>query len=153
MAKPFNLQPLLDLMQERTDEASRKLGQLIAAEQSARSRLQLLEQYRAEYAEKMREAVASGVTQMMLRNYQDFLARIDEAVEQQQQVVQASERNTVAGQENWKHQNKRLKAIDTLAQRHDERERLRENKQEQKLLDEFTGRRYATRDPDGSDER
>lgn len=149
MAKPFNLQPLLDLMQERTDEATRQLGKLIAAEQSARSRLQLLEQYRDEYAQKMRDAIAAGITQMMLRNYQDFLARIEEAVEQQAQAVANSERNTAAGQEHWKHQNKRLKAIDTLAQRHDERERQRENKQEQKLLDEFTTRRFGT--PDSQD--
>lgn len=147
MAKPFSLQPLLELMQERSDDATRQLGKLIAAEQSARSRLQLLEQYRAEYAQKMRDAIAAGITQMMLRNYQDFLARIDEAVEQQTLAVRNSEQNTAAGQENWKHQNKRLKAIDTLAQRHDERERHQENKQEQKLLDEFSVRNFATRDP------
>ena len=44
MAQPFSLQPLLELMQTRTDEATRQLGKLIAAEQSQRSRLQMLEQ-------------------------------------------------------------------------------------------------------------
>ena len=42
MAQPFSLQPLLELMQTRTDEATRTLGKLIAAEQSQRSRLQML---------------------------------------------------------------------------------------------------------------
>lgn len=146
MAQPFSLQPLLEIMQNRTDEATRKLGQLIAAEQSQKSRLQMLEQYREEYAQRMREAIGQGVTPLVLRNYQDFLARIDEAIAQQRLAVQHSENSTRAGQEHWQAQNKQLKAIDTLSLRHDARERYREGKQDQKLQDEFTTRKYSTRD-------
>lgn len=146
MAQAFTLQPLLEIMQNRADEATRKLGQLIAAEQSQRSRLQMLEQYREEYAQRMREATAAGITRMILRNYQDFLARIDEAIAQQRIAVEASERSTKAGQTHWQAQNKQLKAIDTLSQRHDARERYRENKQEQKLQDEFSTRKYSVKD-------
>ena len=146
MAQPFSLQPLLELMQTRTDEATRALGKLIAAEQSQRSRLQMLEQYREEYAQRLRESIAQGITRLVMLNYQDFLARIDEAIEQQRQTVLNSEQSTRAGQEHWKQQNKQLKAIDTLSQRHDARERYRENKQEQKLQDEFSTRKYGTRE-------
>jgi len=143
MAQPFSLQPLLEVMQTRTDEATRKLGQLIAAEQNQRSRLQMLEDYRAEYAQRMSEATAQGITRLVLRNYQDFLARIDQAIDQQRLMVVDSENSTRAGQEHWKSQNKQLKAIDTLSQRHDARERYREGKQEQKLQDEFSARKYS----------
>lgn len=146
MAQTFPLQTLLELMQNRTDEASRKLGQLITAEQSQRSRLQMLEQYRDEYAQRMRDATAEGITRLILRNYQDFLARIDEAIEQQRQAVQNSELSTKAGQTEWRNQNTKLMAIDTLSSRHDARERYRENKQEQKILDEFSSRKYSTPD-------
>src|SRR5574343_337213 len=146
MPQPFSLQPLLDLMQTRTDEATRTLGKLIAAEQSQRSRLQMLEQYREEYAQRLRENIAQGITRLVMRNYQDFLARIDEAIEQQRQAVRTSEQSTRAGQEHWQQQNKQLKAIDTLSQRHDARERYRENKQEQKLQDEVSTRKYSTRE-------
>lgn len=148
MAKPFNLQPLLELMQTRTDEASRRLGQLIAAEQSAKSRLELLEQYREDYAQKLREAIATGVTQLILRNYQDFLARIDEAIDQQRQAVLHSQQNTAAGQAHWREQNQRLKAIDTLSQRHDARERYREGRLDQKQQDEFSARKFGQREPE-----
>jgi flagellar protein FliJ len=152
MSQPFTLQPLLDLMQTRTDEATRQLGQLIAAEQNQRSRLQMLEQYREEYAQRLREATQQGVTRMILRNYQDFLARIDDAVNQQKVAVENSERSTKAGKENWQAQNKQLKAIDTLSQRHDARERYRENKQDQKLQDEFSTRKYGAREDADSQE-
>ena len=147
MPQAFSLQPLLELMQTRTDEATRKLGQLIAAEQNQRSRLQMLEQYREEYAQRLREATANGITRLILRNYQDFLARIDEAVEQQTIAVQNSERSTKAGQDHWQAQHKQLKAIDTLAVRHDVRERYRENKLDQKLQDEFSSRKFSLKDP------
>ncbi len=143
MAQPFSLQPLLEVMQTRTDEATRKLGQLIAAEQNQRSRLKMLEDYRAEYAQRMSEATAQGVTRLVLHNYQDFLARIDQAIEQQRLTVMDSENSTKAGQEHWKNQNKQLKAIDTLSLRHDARERYKEGKQEQKLQDEFSSRKYS----------
>lgn len=146
MAQPFSLQPLLELMQTRTDEATRALGKLIAAEQNQRSRLQMLEQYREEYAQRLRENIAQGITRLVMLNYQDFLARIDEAIEQQRLAVRNSEQSTRAGQEHWQQQNKQLKAIDTLSQRHDARERYRENKQEQKLQDEFSTRKYSTRE-------
>lgn len=144
MPQPFSLQPLLDLMQTRTDEATRTLGKLIAAEQSQRSRLQMLEQYREEYAQRLRDTIAQGVTRLVMLNYQDFLARIDEAIAQQKLAVQNSELSTKAGQEHWKAQNKQLKAIDTLSQRHDARERHRENKLEQKIQDEYTTRKFGT---------
>lgn len=148
MAQAFSLQPLLDIMQTRSDEATRRLGQLIAAEQSAKSRLQMLEDYRTEYADRLREASKQGLTPLALLNYQDFLGRIDEAIGQQAAVVRNSEQCTVAGKEHWQSQHKQLKAIDTLSQRHDARERVREGKQEQKVQDEFSSRKYAVKDFD-----
>lgn len=143
MARPFSLQPLLEIMQSRADDATRRLGQLIAAEQDAKTRLQMLEQYRAEYAERMREAGAQGLSPTALRNYLEFLARIDQAITQQAAAVRHSEVQTAHGQQHWQTQNKQLKAIDTLAVRHEARERQREGKHEQKLLDEFSTRKYA----------
>lgn len=145
MTQAFSLQPLLEIMQTRTDEATRKLGHLIAAEQNQRSRLQMLEQYREEYAQRLREVTAEGVTRIILRNYQDFLVRIDEAIAQQRTAVEASERSTQAGKEHWQAQNKQLKAIDTLSLRHDARERYRENRLDQKLQDEYTSRKYSVK--------
>ncbi len=149
MSQNFTLQPLLDLMRDRTDEATRQLGKLIAAEQNARSRLQMLEQYRAEYAERMRAGIAQGLTIQAINNYQEFLQRIDTAIEQQARQVQLSESETGRGKQHWQEQNTRMKAIDTLAVRHDEKLRAQENKQEQKLLDEFSSRQFTRRKIDG----
>ena len=142
MAKPFSLQLLLELTRDRTDEATRKLGQLIAEEQGTRERLKLLESYRAEYQEKFREAQAGGLSPKAWQNYQAFIARLDEAVGQQQQIVSDAAQRTVAGQQAWIEENRQMKALHTLSQRHQHREMLAENKAEQKLLDEFSARKH-----------
>ena len=112
---------------------------------------QMIEEYRADYAVKLREACLQGLTPLALRNYQDFLARIDEAISQQTLAVRNSEQNTAHGQENWKEQNKRLKAIDTLSLRHEVREKAIDNKQQQKIQEEHTARKYAARDEEEAD--
>ncbi|MDR3353078.1 MAG: flagellar export protein FliJ [Zoogloeaceae bacterium] len=139
----FTLQPLLDLMRERADEATRRLGQLIATEQNARSRLKLLTDYREEYMQRFREAQADGLALPAWRNYQHFIDKIDAAINQQTAVVQSSAQNTAAGQEHWQTRNRQLKAIDTLALRHQQRRREEENRQEQKRQDEFSTRKYT----------
>jgi flagellar FliJ protein len=149
MPEKFTLQPLLDLMRDRTDEATRQLGQLIAAEQNAKGRLQLLSQYREEYAQRFRDAQVEGLTLQRWQNYEDFLSKIDEAITQQGNIVAASEQNTAAGQQHWQEQHTRMKAIDTLSVRHWKAQDKKANKLEQKQLDEFASRSFQ-RGKDGN---
>lgn len=141
MAKPFSLQTVLELMQVRADEATRKLAQLIAIERDAKNKLDMLAQYRDEYAARFRQAAQSGITQREWHNYQEFLNRLDEAIEAQGQTVALQARNTAAGQALWQQQRKKLKAIDTLSERHFASENALEQKREQKTQDEFAARR------------
>ena len=146
MAKPFSLHLLLDLMEERTDEATRQLGKLIAAEQNENTRLEMLENYRHEYALRFQQASAQGITQVALRNYQAFISRIDEAIEHQRNALDQSKQNTEAGKMHWQQQNRQLKALNTLSNRHEQKEQQLENKRDQKIQDEFSNRRFALKE-------
>jgi len=141
MSKPFALQTVLDLMRQRADEATIQLAGLIASEKDADAKLKLLSDYRAEYAQRFQDAAREGLAPQQWRNFQDFLRRLDEAIDQQRQVVARSRRNTSRGQEAWRAQQVKLKAMDTLAIRHHEAEERREARRDQKLLDEIAARR------------
>ena len=106
MPASFHLQPLLDLASTRTDEAARRLGELVAAERDVEQKLKMLEDYRTEYHERF---------------------------------VQAA--RTVEGQQAWLAQRTKLKAFDTLAQRHQHAVARSEARQEQKQSDEHAARR------------
>jgi flagellar protein FliJ len=143
MAQPFSLQLLLELTQDKTDEATRKLGLLIAEETGTRERLKLLENYRTEYLEKFRAAQANGLTTQAWQNYLSFISRLDEAVAQQTRIVESAANKTAQGQKIWIDENRQMKALDTLSQRHQQKEMFKENKAEQKMLDEFSARKHT----------
>lgn len=137
MAKPFSLQTVLELMQTRADEATQQLARLIANERDARNKLAMLQQYRDEYATRFRQAAQNGLSPREWHNYQEFLNRLDEAIAAQSQTVTQQARNTANGQVHWQQQRKKLKAFDTLSERHQARENAREQRQDQKVQDEF----------------
>lgn len=144
MSKAFQLQPLLDLSNLRLDEATRLLGKLIAGEQEASQRFEMLIQYRDEYQARFLAAAGNGLGPDTWRNYQHFLGRLDQAIEQAGAMVAASKQRTAAGQKNWLDKQGKVKAFDTLAQRHQARLLYAETRQEQKQSDEHAARRYGT---------
>ena len=101
----------------------------------------LLRNYRDDYAHRFRSAAQNGIGQREWHNFQEFLNRLDEAIELQAQAVAQHERHTALGQRNWQEQRKKLRAFDTLAERHARSEAQREQKSEQKQQDEIAARR------------
>lgn len=148
MSKTFHLQPLLDLSNLRLDEATRQLGKLIAGEQEASQRLDLLVQYRDEYQTKFLAAASNGLGPDAWRNYQHFLGRLDQAIDQARSMVALSKQRTAAGQQNWLVKRGKVQAFDTLAQRHKTRLAYTEARQEQKLSDEHAARRFGAMEED-----
>lgn len=146
MTKPFPLKPLLDLSQTRMDDAARRLGELIASEQEGRRKLELLQNYRDEYAERFQEAARNGLSPDAWRNYAAFIGRIDEAITVQKAQVERSHAKTAAGQQAWVDQRNKVKAFDTLQKRHDDGEAKKAAKQEQRQLDEHSANRFRNRD-------
>jgi flagellar FliJ protein len=141
MTQPFALQAVLELMQTRADDSTLRLAKLIAAERDAQSKLQMLTQYRDEYALRFQQAAQNGLNPRDWSNYREFLNRLDEAIAQQGRAVLLQASNTVAGQTHWRQQRTKLKAFDTLSQRHQSSEIARESRNDQKLQDEFASRR------------
>lgn len=145
MAAKFPLQTLLDLSQDRLDDAARRLGQLMASEKEASQRVELLLQYRAEYENRFVAAAKNGVTQDQWRNFQGFISRLDMAVAQAQEALRQSKQRTCNGQQQWLEKRGEVKAYGTLAERFDRRQAYAEQRREQKALDEHTARQHRER--------
>ena len=87
MVKPFSLQTVLELMQVRADDATQRLARLIANERDAKSKLDMLQEYRDEYAARFRQSAQNGMAQREWNNFQVFLNRLDEAIDAQRQAL------------------------------------------------------------------
>lgn len=152
MAKIFSMQPLVHLAHQKNDDATRKFGQLIQQQQAAQTKLHTLEQYREDYQTRLQQAVRNGIDQTSLRNFQDFIRRLDEAVAQQLNAIEQMHHLMQAGRNELANTQRNMKSFDTLAQRHLESEKKLEDKLEQRQQDEHTGRHSALKARAAQDE-
>jgi flagellar FliJ protein len=144
MIKPFSLQPLVHLAHQRNDAATRKLGQLNQQHQTAQEKLDALQQYRKDYQLKFQEEAKNGMAPAEMKNFQDFMARLDQAIQQQSAVIEKTRAGVQDGKTDLMATTRKMKSFDALAQRHVEAEKKLEAKNEQRTQDEFTGR-FAAR--------
>lgn len=148
MSKPFPLQPLLDLANNRMDGAARRLGELIAGESEDCRKLELLENYRAEYQQRFQDACRDGIGPDAWRNFSLFIAKLDEAINAQRAAVEQARRSTAHGQKVWLDQRNKVKAFDTLSQRHMAQEARNDFRREQRQTDEHATKQHRERHSD-----
>ena len=140
MAKTFSLQPLVLLAQKQNEAAIRKFGQLNLQQQAAQAKLETLQQYRKDYQEKLQQAEQNGISQSELRNFQNFILRLDEAILQQRVKNEQALNLLQLGRSELQEAQRKMKSFDTLAERHIQSELKLAAKSEQRLQDEHTGR-------------
>lgn len=145
MIKPFSLQPLVHLAQQKNDAATKKLGQLNQQQQTAQQKLDALLQYRKDYQLKFQEEAKNGMAPADMKNFQDFIGRLDQAIQQQTSVIEKANVGVQTGRNELMDTTRKMKSFDTLAQRHIEAEKKLEAKSEQRIQDEHTGRFAAYR--------
>jgi flagellar protein FliJ len=145
MIKPFSLQPLVHLAQQKNDAATKKLGQLNQQHQTAQQKLDALQQYRKDYQVKFQEEAKNGMAPADMKNFQDFIGRLDQAIQQQTAVIEKTKAGVQTGRSELMDATRKMKSFDTLAQRHADAEKKQEAKSEQRIQDEHTGRFTAYR--------
>lgn len=143
MTKPFNLQPLLNLAQMKSESATRKLGELNKQQHDRQVQLEMLMQYRRDYQARLQAASQQSMDPVMLRNFQAFINKLDTAIEQQTKIVEQGQLSIQTGRGEFNNTRRKLKSFDTLQQRHVVNELKVEAKKEQRASDEHTGRMMA----------
>ena len=128
------------LAQRRAEGAAGELQGHAGRLRAAELKLEQLRQYLGEYRHSRSDALVQGVTAARLREYDAFLARLDEAIAAQALEVDRARVTWEAARVQWIEANKREKAMDALAERHADEEPARENRLDRKVQDEFAAR-------------
>ncbi|MDP2258073.1 MAG: flagellar export protein FliJ [Polaromonas sp.] len=145
MPKKLQLAMLIELAQTKTDEATRRLGQLQNAHTSAAGKLDMLLQYRQEYLDQLNGQMRDGVASAYLRNFQNFIGTLDGAIEQQRALTLQADTRLGHGRSDWQHNKRRLTSFDTLADRVRQQEMIATGKKEQRDSDERSARQFYLR--------
>lgn len=141
MTRAKRLQPVQNLV----DDKERRLAQSLAAYEKkladAQRKCQELERYREEYEKQFKETAARGIGVTGLRDYQAFLARLNEAVRQQQSVVARAVAERDAERTRWQEMARKAKALDHVVEQWNTEERRARDRREQLETDERAQRR------------
>ena len=128
--------PVQKVLDRKEKDRARELGEAQTRLSAAEVKLRDLEQYRQDYEQAFQQRAKAGQPVRALRDFQVFLARLDQAIQQQRQVVAAT-RNDVSGHSTrWQSAARQVKAVDSVVDRWQGEERVAQDRREQKETDE-----------------
>jgi flagellar FliJ protein len=133
----FRLQILIDYAQERSKDAAQELRRVRLKWAHEEQKKQQLEGYLEDYRNKLTGAATVGMAVSMLMDFRRFIAKLELAIRTQSEEIFRCRQQWEIAQKLWKERERELKAYLALRKRHELEEQAKENRQEQKLLDEF----------------
>lgn len=143
MSRANRMEPVQRLYGEQERERARELGAAQRQLADAQTRLEELRAYRGEYQDAFRRRVEDGATVRSLRDFQAFLARLEVALQQQEQLVAQAQEQAAGHRQSWQGAAQQLKAVGSVVERWRQTEAREGARRDQKELDERASRAHA----------
>lgn len=143
MSKRFPLQPVIDLARENVDAATARLGQAMQRLMDADRKLKMLLDYRTEYQSKLQDCESSGIHAAGWRNFHLFLDKLDAGIEGARAQADAAREAARHAQEQWQEHQRKLKAFNVLAERHEREQQTLATRREQRETDDQASSIYT----------
>ncbi len=140
MSRSDALQAVIRVSEEREREAARSMMERRRQLERQEARMAELEGYRRQYLEQFQLAGSRGLGMGQLNEYRIFLSRLDQALQQQRQLVAQSRQTYEESRRYWLTRRQERQAVEKLAQRRREEALRLALRREQKENDEFAGR-------------
>ena len=134
------MQTLIELATRDTDAAAKRLGQAVRAADEAQQKLDLLTEYRNDYAARLQASMAAGLAASGFRNFQQFIGTLDGAISGQQAVVAAARQRITEARNDWQASERKRMSYGTLVERAHKEAQKETGKREQKQTDEHAAR-------------
>jgi flagellar FliJ protein len=139
------LEPVDRLARSAERDCARRLAGAQQRVVDAERRCVELESYREEYRQALRARAVSGVRAQGLREFQTFIARLDEALRQQHQLLRQLRGEQEREHLQWRNAAVRSSAIGKVIENAKREERQVEDRRLQRELDERAQRQGARR--------
>lgn len=140
MANINAIQTLIDLTTQQSEAAATRLGLANKARSEAQQKLTMLEEYRNEYAQQLQDQLSQGLSSGGYTNFKQFIAKLDQTIYQQQQIVHNSLYPVEKHRADWQASERKRLSYSTLTKRAETALRHKENKHDQKQTDEHASR-------------
>jgi flagellar protein FliJ len=128
---------LIELAEKASDERARSLGHALRRETSDHQRLTMLIEYRGEYLERYSKLCREGISTVGMRNFQQFLTKLDMAISQQESAHAHSQSATASARTALHESERKRQSFVVLRARKFNAESIATAKREQKQHDEW----------------
>lgn len=139
------LKTLKEMAAKEVDLAAEALAHTMKVAEEAQNKQRMLTEYRQDYLTSLNHLLETGVSAETYRNFQNFFAKLDQAVMGQQEVVEFTKQQVKVQRELWQESQRKKLSYEVLSQRSDKRAHKIEQKKDQKMMDEFATRTSRTR--------
>lgn len=150
MTNPDSWMRIKRVAEERRDTSARGLARLMTRARDSRQQLQLLLDYRLDYRARFDSASRTGMRGEWLRNYQTFLANLEQAIALQTAALKGLEDEVAVAQARLNGEQRRAESYQIIDDRRSSASLTREQRQQQRLQDEMASRVLAQLGPSGS---
>jgi flagellar FliJ protein len=140
MATSSALDTLIELATKDSDAATKQLGRCIRLGDEARQKMDMLQQYRDDYATRFERNLTGGLSSTTYRNFQMFIEKIDDALTGQQEVVRQAQLRIAEAKTAWQACERTRLSYNTLATRAKNEALAIAGKRDQKQSDEQASR-------------
>jgi len=138
---------VIKLLQEKAvkevNTAQEAFAAALKSSEEAKNKQNMLLEYKQGYEDNLKESLASGLNIEAYQNYQNFLRKLDEALEGQKSILEMADKVLKIRRKSLQEAQKKKLSYEVLLQRADNRALKSELKKDQKMMDEFAMR--ATR--------
>jgi flagellar FliJ protein len=141
MSPSNRLKPVQRFAKSKEQNAARSMGQARKNLELEEAKLKQLKQYHQEYLARFQQLAGEGMTSKQLQEYRMFLAKLDEAINEQERVVAASMVNHNSRKSNWKEKHSRTQALNKVIDRYRVQEQKVADRREQKENDDHNQRK------------
>lgn len=136
VARSKRLQPIQKIAENREDAAAKEMGKARTQVNELETRLAELITFREEYARNFITAGEQGMGVSRMMEYQGFINRIDQAIAYQRSSIEQAKMVYENRKKIWGQLHGRVLAMDKLAARYRQQERMLADKRDQKETDE-----------------
>jgi len=137
MAGNSSLTTLIELATREVEQTAIRMGGAIKEKEDALSKLAILEQYREEYRATCAERMAAGLSILEYSNFQAFMANMDRTIAGQQHIVDKIQERVEKARSAWQAVERKRLSFNVLQTQEEKKRQDRENRLDQKLMDEY----------------
>jgi flagellar protein FliJ len=135
----------LQLVQRVTDEKKRQHARRLAQSRTrvaeCEAKLKELQGYHASYVREFDQRVAAGIGGAGIREFQAFLAKLAEAVRQQEDLLRKAQSESETSRTGWQGAAQRSQIMDKVVEQHTARESSARDQRDQRESDDRGQRR------------